>query len=154
MIKIRDATPQDAERICDMSRLVSAHEGLPPPNLDPARFLAFGFGPDRAFECFVAEVSGELAGHVAITWGFDFQEGCRTVWLADLFVLAQHRRACVGRALIAHVSGIARASGAGYIHFLIAPNNREAWGFYAAIGAKKDGGVPMYLSREGLEALC
>ena len=130
-----------------MSAEVSRHEGAPPPKLDSATFRACGFGPDRAFACYVAELSGQVIGHVSITWGFDVQEGCRTVWLADLFVAAEHRRKGVGRALIAQVCQHALARGAGCIQFMMAPENQEAAEFYAAIGSKRDRGIPMFLPR-------
>ena len=111
-----------------MTAEVSRHEGAPPPGLDSEAFQTFGFGPDRSFECFVAEESHGLVGHVVITWGFDVQEGCRTVWLADLFVAAGQRRKGIGwRALMAHV--------------------------YAKIGARRDGGFAMFLPTATLKQI-
>lgn len=137
--------PQDADRVCEMSAAVSLHEGAVPPKFDAETFLRFGFGPDRAFACFVAEGATGLMGHVSITWGFDVQDGCRTIWVADLFVEAAHRRNGIGRALMAHVCKEALAKGAGYVQFMMAQTNKVAADFYAKVGARQDGGVVMFL---------
>lgn len=72
---IRAATPKDAQKVCEMTAEASTHEGAPPPRFTADTFLTLGFGPDRAFECYVAEVSERVVGHVSITWGFDVQNG-------------------------------------------------------------------------------
>lgn len=131
-----------------MTAEVSTHEGAPPPRFNADTFLKFGFGPDRAFECYVAEVANNVVGHVSITWGFDVQGGCRVIWLADLFVVAEHRRNGIGYALIAHVCERALSDGVGYIQFMVAPKNVEAIAFYEAIGSKRDRGIPMFVSPE------
>ncbi|MEO1308070.1 MAG: GNAT family N-acetyltransferase [Pseudomonadota bacterium] len=142
---IRAATPDDAARVSEMTAEVSDHEGSPQPSFDTEVFLNFGFGADRAFECFVAEVSESVVGHVSITWGFDVQDGCKSVWVADLFVDAKHRKKGIGRALMAHVCRQALSHDAGHVQFMVAPTNLEAAEFYAAIGSKRDRGIPMFL---------
>jgi len=134
-----------------MTAEVSSHEGAPPPKLDTEAFLKYGFGPDRAFECHVAETPKGVVGHVSFTCGFDVQEACKTVWVTDLFVDAAHRRSGIGRALMAEVCKRAMKTGAGHVQFMTAPDNREAAAFYAAIGSRRDRGVPMFLSRDTME---
>ena len=153
VVQIREAQKMDAERIVEMSHAVGAHEGMPASKLDKANFLAFGFGPDRVFDCYVAECEGRLVGHTCTTRGFDFQEGCPVLWIADLYVEPHYRRRGIARSLIAVLAKQAPRSGSSFVQWMIAPDNKLAKDFYLSIGARIDGGQPMYLGPKEIGAL-
>ena len=153
MVTIRPAAPDDAPVIVAMSHAVAAHEGAPIPGFTEPQFLAHGFGEAALFECFVAEREGDVVGHVTFTRSFDFQEGCPSLWLADLYVVPGARKVGVGRALLSTVARRAQELEARLIQWMVAPKNPEAAGFYVAIGAKRDGGIPMFLEQGAIAKL-
>lgn len=148
MIVVREAQLEDAARIVEMSCKVSLHEGLPPPNLDEAKLVNVIFGPERLLKCFVAQRGDELVGHLAFTRSYDIQEGKTTFWIADLYVEVAHRNEGVARSLFAAVCRKAVEDEAGLLQWKTAPMNEESKHFYDAIGAKRDGGLSMFLASE------
>src|SRR5262249_21282003 len=105
---IRTALPADAEVVVAMAaELAAAGEG-PAPNFDAARFVRDGFGPDRWFECLIAEIEHEPVGYALICRGFEAHTGKRRLWLGDLYVRATARLSGTGRALMAAVASRAR----------------------------------------------
>ncbi len=152
-VDIREARQGDADRVVEMSHAVGAHEGMAPSGLTADVFLRFGFGPTRLFCCHVAECGHRLVGHVCTTRGFDFQEAGPVPWLADLYVEPAYRRRGVGRALMGAVARDAVQSGSSYIQWMIARGNEEARAFYLSMGARDDGGAPMYLGPSDIDAL-
>jgi GNAT superfamily N-acetyltransferase len=147
----------DTDRVIAMTRAVSAHEGLPPPALTIADLHRYALGPERLLDVFVAQLEGEVIGHVAATRGFDMQTGRPTRWLVDLYVEVPYRGKGVGRRLVAAVAAAADVEGATCLQWMIAPDNELAVGFYARLGARPDSGRPLYLGTEamqGLAAMC
>ena len=153
MLRIRPAQPEDAARVVEMSAGVSAAEGLGGPAVTAEMIVRLAFD-ERLLHVFVAEAErGLLVGHVIATRSFDVQEGTVTHWLADLFVEPAFRGRGVGRRLVGAVAERALAEGAAYVVWLVTPGNRLAERFYAGLGARRDGGVPMFLGREEMTRL-
>ena len=61
-MKIRQAIPEDMAAVAELSRELAAHVNDPDPGSDASRLLDCGFGPDRWFECFVAEDGNRIVG--------------------------------------------------------------------------------------------
>ena len=91
--------PSDAEAVVAMAAELAAALEDPTPDLDAARFVRDGFGPDRWFECLIAEIDGEPVGFALICRGFEAHTGKRRLWLGDLYVRTAARRSGAGRAL-------------------------------------------------------
>lgn len=143
--RVRPARPEDAEAIAAMTAEVSRLEGLPPPSLDADAFRRFAFGVDRRFDADVAEAEGVgPVGHALSAPGFDVQEGRPIRHMIDLFVGERARRQGVGRALVRAVADRSAAEGGAYVAWMINPDNTSAAAFYQAIGARRDGGAPMF----------
>jgi GNAT superfamily N-acetyltransferase len=58
------------------------------------------------------------------------------IYLEDLFVVEEHRRNGVGRALLAEVIRIAEARGAGRVEWTVLQWNENALAFYRRLGAE------------------
>ena len=153
MVSVREARENDARRVVQMTHAVSEHEGSPPPNFSEDDYLRCGFGPARSFECFVAEVNGSLVGHIAITRGYDFQEGAPIVWVADLYVEPTYRRQGIARRLFGAVCTAAYENGSEFVQWMVAPDNDAANLFYRSLGAKDDGGRSMFLDGQCVKTL-
>jgi ribosomal protein S18 acetylase RimI-like enzyme len=152
MVRVRDAKPEDASRIIEMSAAVSAHEGLPSPALTAEALVGFAFH-QRLLDICLAEAEGGLVGHVVTTRSFDVQAGAPTRWMCDLYVEPSFRGRGIGRRLIGAVSQHAIAEGAAYLQWLMTPDNDAAVRFYKSIGARRDGGIAMFLRREEMATL-
>jgi GNAT superfamily N-acetyltransferase len=101
---VRAALPADAEVIVAMAAELAAAVEDPKPDFDAARFIRDGFGPDRWFECLIAEIEGHPVGYALMCRGFEAHTGKRRLWLGDLYVRAAARRSGAGRWLIAAVA--------------------------------------------------
>jgi GNAT superfamily N-acetyltransferase len=101
---VRTALPSDADVVVAMAAELAAAVEDPTPNLNAARFVRDGFGPDRWFECFVAEIDGEPVGFAVICRGFEAHTGKKRLWLGDLYVRSASRRSGAGRSLIEAVA--------------------------------------------------
>ena len=101
---VRTALPSDAEVVVAMAAELAAAVADPTPDLDAARFVRDGFGPDRWFECLVVEIGDEPIGFALICRGFEAHTGKRRLWLGDLYVRAAARRSGAGRSLMAAVA--------------------------------------------------
>ncbi len=98
---VRTALPSDAEVVIGMAAELAAAVDDPTPDFDAARFVRDSFGPERWFECLVAEIEHEPVGFALICRGFEAHTRKRRLWLGDLYVRATARRAGAGRALMA-----------------------------------------------------
>jgi GNAT superfamily N-acetyltransferase len=138
----RTATPEDAGALAETVELAFelyreiAPEGWAPPPVDPEPFRARLRDP--AVWCGVAEVNGEMAGHVAFipasqhaSYPVD-DRALAQLW--QLFVREQHWGSGIATRL--HASVLEEARGRGYTHFrLYTPARQErARGFYEREG--------------------
>ncbi len=95
------------------------------------------FGPDPVAEAVIAEVEDEIAGFALFFRNFSTWL-CQTgLWLEDLYVSPAHRRAGVGRALLAHLAQLAVSRGCGRVEWAALNWNTPAIDFYESIGARQ-----------------
>lgn len=100
---------------------------------DLARHL---FGDSPAAEAVLAEAGGETAGFALFFTTFSTFLCRPGIWLEDLFVRPEHRRAGVGRALLEHVARLAVRRGCGRMEWAALEWNEPALRFYAELGAE------------------
>lgn len=94
------------------------------------------FGPHANAEAVLAEIDGVAAGFALFFHTFSTWEARRGLWLEDLFVLPEHRRAGIGRGLLAHLARIAVQRGYARFEWTALDWNTPALDFYATLGAK------------------
>lgn len=93
------------------------------------------FGERPAAEALIAERDSQPAGYALFFPTFSTFLAVPGVWLEDLFVRPAHRRAGVGRALLAAVAARACERG-GRLEWAALDWNELALGFYRGIGAQ------------------
>jgi GNAT superfamily N-acetyltransferase len=93
-----------------------------------------GFGDDKQFDCFVAEVDGEIVGMALIYFRFSTWKG-RTIHLEDLVVKEKMRGKGVGRALYTEVMEFAVQQGVKRVNWVVLDWNTPAIEFYEQTGA-------------------
>jgi GNAT superfamily N-acetyltransferase len=151
-VRIRPAEPTDVEPIfsliVELAEYERARERVvgTPELLDSALF-----GEDPVAEAAIAELDGEPVGFALWFRTFSTWLCLPGLWLEDLYVSSQHRRAGVGRVLLGHVAGVAVKNGYGRVEWSALDWNSPALEFYAGLGAERLGEWQMHrLEGEGL----
>jgi GNAT superfamily N-acetyltransferase len=127
-IIIRPATPADAPEI---ARLNAAFNDLRASEEHIAAHIAARSEFERAF---LAEIDGRVVGMACLRLLPCLCDPAPYAELTELFVDPAARRLGVGRALIRHIEGVARADGARELALITAWRNTGAHAFYHAIG--------------------
>ncbi len=127
--------PADAAAVAQMARELAAVLDDPEPVIDPNDLVRDGMGPERWFECLVAEVDGTLIGYAMVCRAYEAHMAKRRLWLSDLYVRAHARRTGAGRALMAQVGRLAIAQGAEAVCWDLWRLNRLGKAFYESLGA-------------------
>ena len=129
-MKIRQALPEDMVAVAELSRELAAHVDDPDPGSDASLLLNCGFGPDRWFECLVAEDGNRIVGFALFCRRFEAHTREKRVWLGDLCVARNQRRHGIGRALVAAVQARAAELGCAAVDLELARGNDVARSFY------------------------
>ena len=93
------------------------------------------FGSPAAAEAVIASVAGTKVGYAVWFGTFSTFLGRRGLYLEDVFVLPEWRGRNIGRALFAHVAGVAVARGCGRMDWSVLDWNAPAIAFYVRMGA-------------------
>jgi GNAT superfamily N-acetyltransferase len=146
--------PSDAQAVVAMAAELAAALEDPTPDLDAPRFVRDGFGPDRWFECLIAEIDGEPVGFALICRGFEAHTGKRRLWLADLYVKTAARRSGAGLALMARVASRALNLDCDGVYWELWRPNALGRAFYEGLNAEENRALAvMRLGGAGLLAI-
>jgi GNAT superfamily N-acetyltransferase len=135
-ITLRAATAADTPRILAFIRALAEYERL----LDRVVATEAGlrdalFGPRPYAEVVLAEEAGEPVGFALFFHTFSTFLGQPGIYLEDLFVLPSARGRGVGRALLAHLAGLAVERRCGRVEWAVLNWNEPAIRFYRSVGA-------------------
>lgn len=138
-IRIRTATPDDAEVICRFIRELATYEREPDAVEATAESLRAQLtSREPPFECLIGEIDAEAQGFALFFPSYSTWRGRAGIYLEDLFVSEQVRGRGLGRALFAAVARIAVTRQSARLEWSVLDWNRPAIEFYEALGA-----VPM-----------
>ena len=137
-------TRQDATAVARLARELAAVLEGPEPALDPNDLVRDGIGPERWFDCLVAEVGGRLIGYAMVCRGYAAHMAKRRLWLSDLYVRTDARRIGAGRALMRAVARLAMAQGCEAVYWDLWRLNRVGKAFYESLGAVEDGDLAIW----------
>lgn len=136
-LQIRPAHAADAELIhrficglADYERL--AHEVV----ATPEKLAATLFGPRPGAEVVIAEWQAQPAGFALFFPNYSTFLAQPGMYLEDLFVLPEFRGRGIGKALLAHLAGLAVQRGYGRLDWSVLDWNVPAIEFYRSIGAR------------------
>lgn len=136
MIAIRSALPGDVPALTALIRELAGYEKLThlleATEADIAREL---FGEHPVGEALVAERDGEIAGFALFFHNLSTFLGRRGLWLEDLYVRPEFRRAGIGETLLRSVAQIAIDRGCGRFEWSVLDWNEPAIRFYRKLGA-------------------
>jgi GNAT superfamily N-acetyltransferase len=140
-LTIRSAAPADVPQILAFIRDLAAYEREPDAvHATEADLLRDGFGPEKRFDCLIAELkeSGATvpAGFALYFHNYSTWRGHAGIHIEDLYVNLEHRGKGIGKALLTRVAAIAVAEGCSRLQWDVLEWNTPAIGFYEQMGAK------------------
>ena len=154
-IVVRPASTEDVPLIYSLIKELADYERLSHEVVateDMLREHLFGERP--VAEVLIADNGGEAAGFALFFHNFSTFLGRPGIYLEDLYVRPEFRRARIGRALLVHLARVARERGCGRLEWSVLDWNEPAIGFYRGIGASPVSGWTVYrVTGEALEDL-
>ena len=136
-VAVRPAAPADVGLIAELVRELAAYERLAfEAAATPADFAAALFGETARAGCDIAQVDGEPVGLALWFYSFSTFTGRCSLYLEDLYVRPQARRAGAGRALLRSLARRCVDEGLGRLEWSVLDWNVDALEFYAALGAR------------------
>lgn len=139
---IREATVDDVEEILALIVELAEYEEAAHEVMATAEMLREQlFGPDPSAHVLIVETAaGEVAGMALWYRTFSTWLGTSGIWLEDLFVRPQHRKAGYGRALLERL----RTMTDGRVEWAVLDWNKPSIEFYESLGAKPVDGWTRY----------
>ena len=133
---IRDARPEDMPRVLDLIRELAhfeKEEGA--VELSSEELVEDGFGDQKLFQCFVAEVDNEIEGMALVYPRYSTWKG-PVIHLEDLIITERVRGNGLGTALLDSVIKYGHELGVKRICWEVLDWNEPAIDFYEKKGAK------------------
>jgi GNAT superfamily N-acetyltransferase len=136
-VRIRDASVGDVPVLLAMFAELAEYEHLQDIlRADEPLLTQALFGERPAAEALIAERGEQAAGYAVYFPTFSSFLSIQGIWLEDLFVRPAHRKAGVGRALLAAVAARLRERGGERLEWSALDWNELALGFYRGLGAE------------------
>ena len=136
-VRVRPAERGDVPLILTLIRELAEYERLAEQAVgDEEQLERHLFGERPAAEAAIAEIGGEPVGFALYFTTFSTFVARPGIWLEDIFVREEHRRAGAGRALLQHLARLAVERECGRIEWTALDWNRPALDFYAGLGAR------------------
>jgi len=133
---IRQATPDDTALILHFIKELAVYEKLAHEvETNEAMINETLFGTDPKSFCLICEVDGEAVGFAIYFYNYSTWLGKYGIYLEDLYVSPEHRGKGAGKALLAHIAGIAVAENCGRFEWSVLDWNTPSIDFYKSLGA-------------------
>jgi GNAT superfamily N-acetyltransferase len=153
-VTVRPMRPEDATDVVAMASELAAVVGDPEPALSESDLIRSGFGPERWFDCLVAELGGHRMGYAVFCRGFEAHTAKKRLWLGDLYVQPSARLSGVGHALMAAVARRALELGCEAVYWELWRANVAGAAFYRKFGAEQVADLAvMRIDRRHLETI-
>lgn len=139
-INIRVAEERDCPRILELINELAVYERAPEEvTVTLEEFAAAGFGPDKVWKAFVAEVAGKIEGFALYYVRYSTWKGCR-LYLEDFIVTEAQRGNGLGKMLFDTVIREAKDKNYNGIVWQVLDWNEPALNFYSKYQAHLEGG--------------
>jgi GNAT superfamily N-acetyltransferase len=134
---LRSAERGDIDTVYDLILALAEYEKLRHQVKGTRELLEMAlFGPRPHAEAVIAEVNSTPVGFALFFHTFSTFLCRPGLWLEDLFVVPEHRRAGIGSLLLSHVAAVAVQRGCARMEWTALGWNEPALEFYAALGAE------------------
>jgi GNAT superfamily N-acetyltransferase len=136
MLSIRPATIKDAALLTTLIHELAEFDRLGhEAGVTEEDITRDGFGPHPKFRAVVAESDGQVSGYAVFFEFYSTFQGRAGLFLDDIFVREKFRKQGIGKALVAHVAGIAWKEGYFSMRWEVLDWNTPAIEFYRKLGA-------------------
>lgn len=136
-LELRIATSSDVKTVFDLITGLAEYEKEPQSvEVTPAILKAQMESAKPPFECLLAEWDGRPAGFALYFQNYSTWKGRPGMYLEDLFVMPEHRKRGIGKALLVRLAQICVDRGYGRFEWSVLNWNEPAIGFYKKLGAK------------------
>jgi diamine N-acetyltransferase len=136
MLSIRPATNTDVPLLATLIRELAEYDHLSQEvSMTEDDIARDGFGSHPKFRAIIAEWNGQVAGYALFFEFYSTFQGRAGLFLDDIFVRPQFRKQGIGRALLAHVSGVAWKEKYFCLRCEVLDWNTPAISFYGKLGA-------------------
>ena len=136
MLKVRSASAGDAPVILEMIRELAEFEReLDQVDTTTEDLLREGFGANPRFHALIAEWNGKPVAYAVYFFAFSTWAGRAHLFVEDVFVRAPFRRKGIGKAILRHLAGIAKAENCYGMRWEVLNWNTPALEFYRSFGA-------------------
>jgi GNAT superfamily N-acetyltransferase len=154
-VTVREPAPGDVGLLLGMIRELAEYEKLADQVRTTEELLARAlFGEVPAAGALIADLDGEPVGYAIYFSTFSTFLAIQGIWLEDLYVRPQHRKAGAGKALLAAVAAKLRERGGERLEWAALDWNELALGFYRGLGARlMDGWTSLRLDGDALARL-
>jgi GNAT superfamily N-acetyltransferase len=135
-IEIRPAKEEDVPLILSLIKELAGYERLLYEVSATEDLLRFHlFGERRRAEVVIGQHADEPAGFALFFHNFSTFLGRPGIYLEDLYVKPEFRGKGIGRAMLAHVAGLAKERDCGRLEWSVLNWNEPAIRLYRSIGA-------------------
>lgn len=137
-VRIRRATAADVEVLLSLVDALADYEKLDRPSKSAReRLIRDGFGPTPRFEAYLAELEDRIVGYAITFETYSSFLALPTLYLEDVFVLPDARRAGVGSTFVRQLAAEAVRRGCGRMEWVVLDWNAPAIDFYERLGARR-----------------
>ena len=134
-VTFRDATEKDTALLLTFIRALAEYEHMLDQVVASETLLQDWLFERKVAEAFFAVADGVVVGFALYFHNFSTFLGRGGIYLEDLFVLPEHRGKGYGKAILRHLSQIARARGCGRLEWACLDWNQPSIDFYRSLGA-------------------
>jgi ribosomal protein S18 acetylase RimI-like enzyme len=153
-VSIRRAAASDRDALCAEVKALATHHGYEPDGITPENVAAHFLAPGLPLVVLVAELTGGgLAGYAAASPTHESGFASQGFYLSDLHVDPAHRKAGIGRALLAAMAAEARRAGREHLWWSVDGRNEAADRWYRAIANVRAPSIVYALTLDPFEAL-
>jgi GNAT superfamily N-acetyltransferase len=136
MLSIRPATLDDASLLTALIHELAEYDRLShEASVTVEDITRDGFGASPKFRAVIAEWNGQVAGYAVFFEFYSTFQGCAGLFLDDIFVRPDFRKHGIGKALLAHVAGVAWKERYFCMRWEVLDWNTQAIDFYSKMGA-------------------
>lgn len=138
-ISIRKGTEADIAQALTLVKELAAYEKAPQEvEVTPEEMTAWGFGPDKQFDFFVAEVNGVIVGLALYYFKYSTWKG-KCLFLEDIIVTESQRGKGLGKLLFDKVVQVSKETRVRRMEWQVLDWNTPAIEFYKKYAAGLDG---------------
>ena len=136
---IRTAQPEDMKQVHALIRELAIYEKAEKEHINTIEQLIIdGFGPNKLFDCIVAQLNNEVIGFALYYTSYSTWKGS-CLYLEDFLVTEKLRGKGIGKQLFDEVLSIAKNRNVGRFEWQVLDWNEPALNFYRKYNSTLDG---------------